>query len=284
MLATQIDKVNKYYDSTVTDYKVIWMNPKNLAMHFGYYDNSVKNHKDSLLKMNEILARLADISKDDLVLDAGCGYGSSAIWLAKNIGCSVIGLTVVPYQINLARKFAQKYSVADKISFRNEDYVHTSFPNNSFSVVWGLESIVHTDRKKDFINEAYRLLKPNGRILVSEYMLREDPILSVSEKKIIDRWLEGWAMPNLLTSEEYKLLLTEAGFKNIKIHNLNQNVRPSVNRLGRLSVWGLPLAKLLYNLKIINQERYNNVEASLVQSQAFKIGLWKYIAITAQKV
>ncbi len=72
--ATQIDRVNKYYDSTVIDYKTVWTGSKDLAMHFGYYDDGIKSHKDSLLKMNEVLAKLANISKNDRVMDAGCGY------------------------------------------------------------------------------------------------------------------------------------------------------------------------------------------------------------------
>lgn len=178
-----IDEVIKYYGSTVIDFKIFWSRSKDLALHCGYYDDGVKNHKDSLLKMNEILAKFADISKNDSILDAGCGYGGSAIWLAKNIGCEVVGITVFPYHVSEAKKYAKKYGVSDKVSFREEDYAHTSFSNGSFNVVWGLESIVHAESKKDFIHEAHRLLKKGGRILISEYMFRENPYLSADEKK-----------------------------------------------------------------------------------------------------
>lgn len=191
MATTQIDRVKRYYDSTVIDYKTVWTGSKDLAMHFGYFGDGVKSHQDSLMKMNEVLAKLVSISKNDRVLDAGCGYGGSAIWLAKNIGCEVVGLTVVSYQVREGEKFAEKYYLSDKVSFKTEDYAHTSFPNHSFTVIWGLESIVHAESKKDFINEAYRLLKTGGRILTSEYMLRENPLLSDSEKQIIRPWLKG---------------------------------------------------------------------------------------------
>ena len=284
MQISQIDKVIKYYDSTVIDYKTIWTGSDDLAMHFGYYDNGTKSHKDSLMRMNEVLAKLANISKNDRVMDAGCGYGGSAIWFAKNIGCEVVGLTVVPYQIREAEKFAEKNKLSDKVSFRKEEYAHTPFPNNSFTVVWGLESIVHAESKKDFINEAYRLLKVGGRILISEYMLRETPPFSDKEKQIISPWLRGWAMPSLLTPNEYKSHLDSAGFKNIKIHDLTDNVRQSLRRLEKLSKLGLPFATLLRKLRIINREHFGNVEASVVQSKALKAGLWRYTVITAEKL
>lgn len=284
MATTQIGKVNNYYDSTVIDYKIVWTGSRDLAMHFGYYDDGVKSHEDSLMKMNEVLAKFANISKDDRVLDAGCGYGGSAIWLAKNIGCEIVGLTVVPYQVQEAEKCAKRYALSDKVSFKAEDYAHTSLPSNSFTVIWGLESIVHAESKKDFVGEAHRLLKFGGRILISEYMLRESPPLSDDEKKVIYPWLKGWAMPSLLTPGEYKSLLTNAGLKNIKIRDLTENVQQSLRRLEKLSNFGLPFANLLYKLRIINTEHYGNFEASVAQSKALKMGLWRYIVITAEKL
>lgn len=283
MAVTQIEKVIKYYDSTVIDYMLLWTGRKDLAMHYGYYDEKIKNHVEALMKMNEVLAKFAKISKDDQVLDAGCGYGGSAIWLARNIGCEVLGITPVPYQIEKATKSAKKFNVSDKARFNIGDYTDTSFPNSSFNVIWGLESIVHAGNKKDFIQESYRLLKPQGRILISEYMLRENPPLSGEENKFIDPWLKGWAMPNLLTASEYKSLLLNAGFRNINIHDLTENVRPSLRRLERLLWWRAISAKFVYKLGVISPEHYGNVEASDCQVKSLKRGLWKYIVITAEK-
>lgn len=282
-MQTQIDNVKKYYDSTVIDYKILWTGSKDLAMHFGYYDKNIKTHRESLLKMNEVLAQHVSISRKDRVLDAGCGYGGSAIWLAKNIGCEVVGVTVVPYQIREAEKFARRYKISDRVRFQLEDYTHTSFPDNSFSVVWGLESIVHAQNKKDFINEAFRLLKIKGRILVSEYMLRENPTLSDDERSTISPWLKGWAMPSLLTPGKYKSLLAHAGFQKVQVHDLTANVKPSLDRLGKFAILGFPIANVLRKLGILSTEHYGNVEASFYQNKALKLGLWKYIAITAQK-
>lgn len=282
-MQTQIDKVRKYYDSTVIDYKILWTGSKDMAMHFGYYDKDIKTHEESLLKMNQVLAQHVSISRKDRVLDAGCGYGGSAIWLAKNIGCEVVGVTVVPYQIQEAERLAKKNKISDKISFLLEDYAHTSFPDNCFSVVWGLESIAHAESKKDFIKEAFRLLKSKGRILICEFMLRENPALSDRERNIMSPLLKGWAMPSLLTQGEYKSLLAHAGFQKVQVHDLTANVKRSHDRLRKFAIFGFPIAKVLRKLGILSTEHYGNVEASFYQIKAFRLRLWKYIVITAQK-
>lgn len=280
---SHIDKVIKYYDSTVIDYKLLWTGSKDLAIHFGYYDQETKNHYQSLLNMNAVLAGLAQISKTDRVLDAGCGYGGSAMWLAKNIGCEVSGISPVPYQIKKADHFAKKFQISDKVNFEVGDYARTSFPDNSFTVVWGLESLVHAESEKNVIQESYRLLKPGGRIVIAEYMLRENPPLSDAEKELISPWLKGWAMPNLQTPTEYKEMLLEAGFTNINFSDITENVRPSMDKLEKILWWRAFPAKIVYQLKVISPDHYGNVEASDCLIKTLKMGLWGYRVVTAEK-
>ncbi len=282
-MVSQISQVKKYYDSTLTDYKLLWTDSKGLAIHFGYYDKGVKNHKQAVLKTNEVLARLVAIKPTDFVLDAGCGLGGSAIWLAQNIGCRVVGITIVPHQVETAQKFVKKYQLENKIDIQNQNYCQTNFDDQSFDVVWALESIVHAQDKKDFIDEAFRLLRKDGRIIIAEYTLRDHPPLSIKERKIIAPWLKGWAMPNLLTANEYKKLLKKTGFKKIRSFDITNKMRPSLARLNRLSKFAMPLAKLLYKLRIFNKERFGNIEGSTYQMKALAQQLWSYTVVTAKR-
>jgi len=282
-MVSQISQVKKYYDSTLTDYKLLWTDSKGLAIHFGYYDKGVKNHKQAVLKTNEVLARLVAIKPTDFVLDAGCGLGGSAIWLAQNIGCRVVGITIVPHQVETAQKFVKKYQLENKIDIQNQNYCQTNFDDQSFDVVWALESIVHAQNKKDFIDEAFRLLRKGGRIIIAEYTLRDHPPLSIKERKIIAPWFKGWAMPNLLTANEYKKLLKKTGFKKIRSFDITNKMRPSLARLSRLSKIAMPLAKLLYKLRIFNKERFGNIEGSTYQMKALAQQLWSYTIVTAKK-
>ncbi len=77
---SQTDKVIAYFQATSSDYERFWFSRKSLAMHFGYYDETVRSHDASLLKMNEVLAHAAQIRAADRVLDAGCGSCMPAIF------------------------------------------------------------------------------------------------------------------------------------------------------------------------------------------------------------
>ena len=82
-----------YYDQTWLDYRILWLNKDNLAVHFGYTDDSTRSHTDALKNMNRVLADRVRIQPGERVLDAGCGVGGSSLWLATERGAEVVGVT-----------------------------------------------------------------------------------------------------------------------------------------------------------------------------------------------
>src|SRR3990167_687725 len=187
------EKVIEYYNQTEIDYRWLWRLGRNLAIHYGYDDEQHRNHDMAVVNFNRVLALMASIKETDTVLDAGCGIGGSSIWLAKNKGCKVVGISIVPRQIERARSLAKKHGVEHLVTFELQDYNQTSLPNNHFDVVWGLESICYAVNKKLFLIEARRLLKNDGRIIIADGFTNRKPS-TPKETYVQQKWLEGWAV------------------------------------------------------------------------------------------
>ncbi|MGH8573167.1 MAG: SAM-dependent methyltransferase, partial [Gammaproteobacteria bacterium] len=117
-----------YYDETWVDYRLLWLNPDNLAVHFGYADESTRGHTDALKNMNRVLAQRAAIRPGERVLDAGCGVGGSSLWLAQERDVEVVGITPVASQVAIARRYATARALAGRVRFEQADYAATSFP------------------------------------------------------------------------------------------------------------------------------------------------------------
>ena len=290
---TQNERVVHYYTIAAKDYKRFWTGPEDLAMHYGYYDDTTQalTHEAALLQMNKVLAGYIHITAEDRVLDAGCGYGGSSLWLAGNVSCQVTGITLVQEQVQEAQTAAQRRQLEHCVHFERMDFTQTTFADATFDVVWTLESLVHAERKHDFIREAFRLLRPGGRLLISEYMLREAPPLSSEEKASLTPWLTGWIMPNLLTPSEYTSMMREEGFEAIQVRNLTDHTRPSISRLGKTGLPVLPVASLavvitriLSLLHLFSKERIQNYEAGVCMNKALRKGQWQYTVIVAQKL
>src|ERR1700737_2774808 len=96
--APELSRISDYYDETWLDYRMLWLRPENRAIHFGYWDEHTRSHAQSLLDMNRVLATHLGIRSGQRILDAGCGVGGSAIWLAKTYGGEGVGITPVPTQ------------------------------------------------------------------------------------------------------------------------------------------------------------------------------------------
>jgi len=97
------DDIIRYYDYTTPFWKVFWHKGTN-AVHYGLWDDNTKSLQESLINTNKTLADIAQIGSKARVLDAGCGVGGSAIWLARNIGCHVVGITLSAKQREKAEK------------------------------------------------------------------------------------------------------------------------------------------------------------------------------------
>lgn len=271
-----------YYDATLLDYRAFWVSKRDLAFHFGYYDTSKESHSQALENMNRVMAGKADIGASDLVLDAGCGQGGSALWLASHIGCTIKGISLVPHQVEIANREAKARGLENKAQFYVQDYSNTGFPDESFTVIWACESLCHAPEKQAFYQEAFRLLKPGGRLVVAEY-IRQGRNNAVQDENILQNWFSGWSMPDLDTWQEHWAHMEESGFTNIRHEDITGHVSPSLHRLFRMSKRLLRLGKFLHLVRIRNHIRHWNQLASICQYEALTKNLWNYYIYTASK-
>ncbi|MDQ3760353.1 MAG: methyltransferase domain-containing protein [Actinomycetota bacterium] len=271
-----------YYDETWLDYRVLWLNPDNLAVHFGYTDDSTRGHTDALKNMNRVLADRVEIRPGERVLDAGCGVGGSSLWLATERSVEVVGITLAASQVARARSYAARRGLTDRVHFDVADFTATPFPDGSFDVVWAVESLCHAPRKAAFYREAARLLRPGGRVVIADFVRAARP-LDLTGEQLLHEWLDGWAVPDIDTSGEHSAHLTAAGFAETRLDDVTAHTRPSLRRLYRMAYWTYPLAVLGRLTGIRSAVQHGNVIASIRQYQALRHGAWFYSILSATK-
>jgi tocopherol O-methyltransferase len=284
MTAKKISKkeIISYYDSTEADYKLVWDLGNSYAMHFGYWDEKVKNFPQSLERENEILAIKAKIKSSDIVLDAGCGIGGSSIYLAKHFGCKVVGITLSKRQAYKATNNAKQNGVAHLTEFRVMDFEKMTFARGKFDVVWAIESVCHADSKKQFIKEAYRVLRKGGRLIIADAFMTKENI-TADEEIILNKFLSGWGVNYLETEKNFNLFLRTSGYRNITFTDVTDNVMPSSKRLYRFSILAMYVGKFAELFKIRTKTQTGNIIAAHYQHKALIRGLGKYGIFYAEK-
>jgi cyclopropane fatty-acyl-phospholipid synthase-like methyltransferase len=269
-----------YYDETWLDYRMLWLNRDNLAVHFGYTDGGTRSHTDALKNMNRVLADRVRIQPGERVLDAGCGVGGSSLWLAAERSARVVGITLAARQVAMAQSHAARRGLTDRVHFEVADFTATPFPDTSFDIVWAVESLCHAPRKAAFYQEAARLLRPGGRVVVADFIRAARP-LDPTDEQLLHEWLDGWAVPDIDTPAEHMGHLAAAGFTDARLDDVTVHTRPSLRRLYRMAYWTYPLAVLGRVTGIRSEVQHGNVIASIRQYQALRHRAWFYGILSA---
>lgn len=276
------EKINNYYNNSHFFYRFFWMNKRNLSMHYGFWDEGTKNLHEALLNENKYIADALDIKKSDTILDAGCGVGGTAIWIAEKYGAKVTGITITKRQISLADKYAKGREVEDLVNFQVKDFCKTGLPSESFEKIYAIESVCHAEDKRDFLKEAFRLLKKGGRLVVCDGFLSKD-ILNEKDQRYYQELCEGWVLPNLASHKTFKNDLKELGFQGIKFVEGTDKIMKSSQEMYKSARFIHPLVVFLEKLKLTQKTNVLAEIACKAQYHIFQDKMAVYGVFNAEK-
>ena len=157
---------------------------------------------------------LASLRGGETVLDLGSGAGFDCFLAANRVGRTgkVIGVDMTPEMIEKARENAKKGNYAN-VEFRLGEIEHIPAADGSVDVVISNCVINLSPNKKSVFLEAFRVLKPGGRLMVSDIVLLKE--LPASIRNSLEAYVS--CIPGAMIREEYLRTMENAGFKEVKI-------------------------------------------------------------------
>lgn len=133
------------------------------------------------------------------ILDVACGLGKTSSVIAESFpGASVTGINISSNQVQYAKEHH------NGIDFLVMDATDMQFPSGHFDLIISIEAVFHFNTRKDFIHEAYRILRPGGQLVFTDILFHNTD------------WVGKWSVPsaNLVTDvEAYQQLFIDAGFQ-----------------------------------------------------------------------
>jgi len=157
---------------------------------------------------------LAELKEGETVLDLGSGGGLDVFLAANKVGDKgkVIGVDMTPEMIEKARENARKAD-CQNVEFRLGEIENLPVEDGSVDVIISNCVINLSPDKLATFKEAFRVLKPNGRILISDLVTEGE--LPEDVRRSFDAWAE--CIAGALEKQEYLDTIKKAGFRNIEI-------------------------------------------------------------------
>ncbi|KYK37535.1 MAG: arsenite S-adenosylmethyltransferase [Theionarchaea archaeon DG-70-1] len=157
---------------------------------------------------------LASVSRGETVLDLGSGAGFDCFLVANRVGETgkVIGVDMTPEMVEKARRNAEKGGY-ENVEFRLGEIEDLPVEDSSVDVVISNCVINLSPGKERVFKEAFRVLKPGGRMIISDMvLLKELPQFIKDSKRAYTGCVAGAVL-----KDEYLKLIEKAGFVNISI-------------------------------------------------------------------
>ncbi len=145
---------------------------KNLYPYYKLTEGSLKQQafrKEYFLQRLSFIDKNIDKTKDNKIFDCGCGYGTTAIFLAMQ-GVSTYGVTLEFYykELENRRKYWKEYGDTSLFECKYDDLFGLQLLENSYDYIILQDTLHHLEPLKNSLELFYRILKPKGKIILVE--------------------------------------------------------------------------------------------------------------------
>ena len=195
---------------------------------------------------NRFIFERAGLRSGQIVLDAGCGVGGPSLDAAASIpDIEIHGVTISPYQAELAQRLIDESGFGDRIHVQVGDYHDLPFPDGMFDCVLFLESAGYSSRLRRLFAETFRVLRPGGRLYIKD-VFSQDRELDTEESAELEEFRQVY-LHRMPTMREMTSALDANGFSKLSA----VDITPLVAVRPVEWTFGLPGFRLFGNLPFL---------------------------------
>lgn len=221
--------VREHYDRLSPLYRALWGE----HIHHGFWEGGESPHR-AQLKLIERLAERARVPRGARVLDVGCGVGGPALWLARELDCSVTGITLSPVQARMATEKGAAGGLGSRVRFVVADANHLRPAAGAFDVVWVIECSEHLADKARFVEACSRALGPGGTLALCAWLVAGGE-LSAEHARLVESVCRGMLCPGLASMGDYVGWMRSAGFSTVGAEDVTRQVEETWARCAEIA-------------------------------------------------
>jgi tocopherol O-methyltransferase len=217
--ALEPSAVAAHYDDLDPYYRRFWGE----HLHHGLFDAPGMSPEEATRRLIAIVAEEAGIEPGSAVCDIGCGYGATARVLYREYCAEVTALTISSAQHAYARAVDPG---GDGPVYLLRDWRCNGLESRSFDAAIAIESSEHMPDLAVFFDEAARVLRPGGRLVVCAWLTR-DRLRGWERGALIDPICREGRLRGMETTALYRRLAVESGFEPMSFLDVSRQVSPT---------------------------------------------------------
>ena len=226
-------ETERFYDQEDSLYRDFWDSEGSL--HWGYFDDLTSISSNEFLpackRWNQYMLQRSGITNQSKVLDLGCGNGNTAIWLAQQAGCEVVGIDISQVRIDNAQHKAKDHPTL-RLSFNKASGTNLPFTDGEFTHVWSQATLYHIHDRITALQEIQRVLKEGGTFLFDDLVTPVAEISETSRRYVYERLL----FEPTFSPESYTETLSNLGLMVLESTDLSQHLHKSYELLSQLAL------------------------------------------------
>jgi tocopherol O-methyltransferase len=268
--------VAAHYDDLDAFYREIWGE----HVHHGLWLTGRESDLEAAENLVQVFAEHGRIKPNDEVCDIGCGYGATTKILAERHRANVTGMTISKAQIRHAN---ERNSVPGKTTYLLRDWYENQLPDAHFDVVQSVESLEHMPDLPRFFSEAYRIMKPGGRLVCSAWMSCENPG-ALPRCLLLDPIVREAHLAGLRPASEFRAAVEGAGFAHWQFADLSEKVKRTWPVCAWRTIKGF-CTKAHYRRFLFSSKNPNRIFALTLFRiwAAYELGVQRYGVFNADK-
>src|SRR5262245_4795472 len=188
-------RVLDHYNRASPYYRSLWGE----HLHHGYWIRGDESKEVAQVQLVDHLAQAANVQPRARLLDIGCGFGASSIYLARKYGVQALGITISPVQVEMANQSANQGGSSATFLCMDAESMHFDDP---FDFLWSIESISHYQNIPSIFSNAAKLLKPGCTFALTDWFKQRS--LPPREHQRFLRPIEDGMLVELHTMLDYK--------------------------------------------------------------------------------
>jgi cyclopropane fatty-acyl-phospholipid synthase-like methyltransferase len=221
-------KVRSYYNQNTRWFQLFGKTGGTRNIHASLWAEGVRTEAEASSYSNACVVREAEslARPDARLLDLGCGIGGTLAYLAGRLPDEVTfrGVTLSERQAAAAAQLLAPFGTRCRVIVGDFHHLPGEWAE-SVDLAWALEAFVHSATPVDFLREAYRVLRPGGRlVLIDTFPRTDEEELPDAEKRYLRDYRTCWGAGHTLTLPQCRALAESLGFRLASYRDLTDAV------------------------------------------------------------